>query len=128
MNRRTFLARTGIATVAALLAGKIVLKPEVVPSGGSGTITGRMWDPHTLVAANMYNVKPMDVTRGQRSMAKKVMHGREYGISSSRMAENLVFPDHQITLKGQDQVVARLNLEDAEKRVAKFYGNLHRDV
>lgn len=35
MNRRTFLTRTGIATVAALLAGKVVLKPEVVSAKAS---------------------------------------------------------------------------------------------
>ena len=70
----------------------------------------------------MYNVKPIDVTGEQRSMAKRVMHGRRYGMSPSRMAEHLVFSNHQITLKGHSQVV-NLDLADAEKMVAKFYKN-----
>lgn len=88
MDRRTFFARTGIATVAALLAGKVVLKPEVVSAKASGTITGRMWDPHTLVAADMYNVKPQHVTAGQRSTAKRITMMHMYGSAPSTISAN----------------------------------------
>ena len=122
MNRRTFLARTGIATVIALLAGKVVLKTEVPAVDASetvtgrmtasGTMTGRIWDPHTLVAADMYNVKPHNVTTEQSKTAKRLTMMHMYGSS----------PDNPRVLDDVKKIV-NYDMKKAERIVLNYYAN-----
>ena len=109
-SRREFLAKTGIATVVALLAGKVVLKPEVPAANASGTVTGRLWDPHTLVAADMYNVKPQYVTRDQRKTAKRITMMHMYGSAPSTLNE-----------KNDVSGIVNLDLARAQRIVLDYY-------
>ena len=49
-------------------------------------------DIHTKVAADIHGIKESDVTKSMRSMAKAVIFGIVYGISSYGLGENLSIP------------------------------------